>query len=182
MKNLLFSLLLVAAVFFSGCEPLNKAQYLRQYRSFLEEVKTGHKEFSDPAWQKNDERLKAFTGDYYDKFESELTSEEQAEVWAGALKYYFYRYKSGALNLIRNSKDKEFKRFRKELDATGKSGSKALEEAMPELEALGEELKEAGGELKETLKEINRDFLKNLEESLKEVRESLEETDAEKGK
>lgn len=77
MKRLL-SIFLLSVLVFASCT--SKKDYIKEYRSFVDEVKEGYRDYGAEQWEAADERFREYSEDMYKDFFEELTEEEVREV------------------------------------------------------------------------------------------------------
>lgn len=77
MKRL-FSLLMLSVVLLASCS--SKEGYIKEYREFVSEVKSGYMEYGDEQWEEADEKFREYSEEMYDDFFEELNEEEISEL------------------------------------------------------------------------------------------------------
>ena len=150
--------LLILIVGLSGCYKTidTKESYLKEYKSFVDEVKTNKNSYSEEDWKKKDETFDRFSKELYDKLENELTFFEQARVARYSIIY-------GSTRGI------------KALDKALEDGE--IEDAIDDLtEYFDKDLEKDIDNVVKDLKEIWDEELKDdLSEKLKELKTKLED-------
>lgn len=77
MKRL-FSLLMLSAMLLASCS--SKEGYIRDYRKFVSEVKSGYREYGAEQWEEADEKFREYSEEMYDDFFEDLNEEEISEL------------------------------------------------------------------------------------------------------
>lgn len=147
MKRMLTPLCLVLLCMIIGCEPATKADYLKEFESFVESVD----ENKTSDWANSDKEFKKFNDDLFKKFEDDLSMIDLVKVNAYRVRYNVKRHKSGLVDAIIGNEDiqkarEEIKYYlendmKKDVDLLVQEASKvsdefekAIREAMDEIE------------------------------------------------
>ena len=101
MKKVL--ILAFAACMFFACQ--TKDSYVSDFTQFIEEVEAGADGYSDKDWEKADAKFQQLSGDIYQKFADELTSEEKLEIAKYQTIYSALRGKAGLKNFGESLKE-----------------------------------------------------------------------------
>ncbi len=66
-------------IFLISCSfgPFSKADYLRDFNSFVKETKKNSEGYTKQDWKNADKQYEKFAGEYYEKFRKELTRDDQ---------------------------------------------------------------------------------------------------------
>ncbi len=183
---------LLSICLFSCKAPIDsKENYLKEYKSFVEEIKEHKDEYSSEKWKEKDIEFKKFSSELYQKFESELGFLEQARIAKYAIMYGSTRGVN-ALNAVLEDEEieksiEEFKTLwdddlKDDLELVIKDVKKVWDEDLKdELEGKLEELKDVLEDedfqdvITKKIEELK--FIveeKELEDELKEVTTKLE--------
>ncbi|MFM2393885.1 MAG: hypothetical protein RLZZ546_1867 [Bacteroidota bacterium] len=106
MRYLLFFILIVV---FGSCESMQKASFLSNYESFINETKEKGHTYTSNQWDETEKKFKQFTEVDYPALKESLTSEEKAKYNQLTGKYYVIYAKkqtSGAVEEIKNLLEK----------------------------------------------------------------------------
>lgn len=160
MKSNLFFLLIIGMTITScNIDPcINKSFFIQQFESTTAEVFENHKSYNDKEWEKKDEKMDAYVGDCYVKFEEKLSSEEKKEFWVKYFKYKYYRHGKNVLKAI----EEDAKTFSIEMD---KELEELFDNPEQDVKLILREL--YGEDLNETIDEFVKG-IQNLGEKLKE--------------
>lgn len=92
-----YSTLFLACLLFTACNViLTKDQYLQKFDDFINTVKLHYQTYSSDDWQAKDAEFAKLNGDYYAKFDNELSVSEKAKL----LRYSFvYNLVHGNISL-----------------------------------------------------------------------------------
>jgi hypothetical protein len=166
--------LLMLMVGFSSCinEVNSKESYLKEYKSFIEEVNVNKNKYSEEEWKKKDEVFSTFSEELYGKYQDELRLLEQARIAKYALQYGSIRGIK-ALNNALESGEVE--------DAIEEITNLFDEDIQKDLDNLMEDLKEIWDEdLKDDLKgKLNELKMKLEDEKFREaISNKIEEIEA----
>ena len=168
--------LFIFLIGFSSCNKTidTKETYLKEYESFIEEIRENKDKYSEEDWKKKDETFTKFSEELYQKFENELSFFEQAKIAKHALVYGSTR---GIKALNQALEDGEIdKKIDEIADLFDEDLKKDLDEAIDELkeiwdEDLKDELSQKLEELKEKLED--EEFQEELSNKLDEIKEIL---------
>lgn len=89
MKNVFLAI--IATLLFASCSPMNKESYFKKFASFVEETSLHYKEYTQADWERVDQKYEKFTGEWYDKFENEISISENLKISKYIVKYTYYR-------------------------------------------------------------------------------------------
>ncbi|MGE5357017.1 MAG: DUF6565 domain-containing protein [Deltaproteobacteria bacterium] len=172
MNNYRFSGLLILVIIFHSCmldDCFNKSSYISSFEKFVDETEAGYKDYSKADWEKSRVKFEKFTGECYEKFEKDLSPEEESKILRNSLRYSFYRL-SGELPIDLKNKDvKKFsdeveKLFDKEKDLnkivekikSNNDFKKASKDLQRGLEHFGKGMEELGKELEKIFKDSEK--------------------------
>ena len=82
-----FSLVLVLI----SCSPQTKESYLEDYEEFISTIDKESENYTDEDWINIEEKYNKFNGEWYDKFEDELTWKEQIVIYKYQSQFYFFK-------------------------------------------------------------------------------------------
>jgi hypothetical protein len=77
-------------VVMAACAPMTKESYLEKYDNFVTEVLENYKSYTDEDWRKMAEKHEQFSGQWYSKFEKELTLKDEIAIKTNQAKWYYY--------------------------------------------------------------------------------------------
>lgn len=89
------NILLILFVITSCTAPTSKEKYFEKYQSFIEEIKTSHKTFTDDQWVEVDAKYDKLNNEWYQKFEPELLFKEKLIIYIYQYQYNSIKIKSG---------------------------------------------------------------------------------------
>lgn len=157
-----FFVAVIISVSFFSCAPLTKESYLERYDEFIDEIKEEYETYTEEDWLDKDEKLEKFSGEWYDKFEEELTLKEELKITGLKAKYGYYRMlktvketyhdiadplmsttkemKEKAQYYIENDMQDDLNELYKQAEEMGEETVKALEEICSDLEGKINEL------------------------------------------
>ncbi|MEZ4906545.1 MAG: DUF6565 domain-containing protein [Saprospiraceae bacterium] len=114
MKNILaFSFLVIFLISCTSDYCGSKNEYLNSYKSFVADVEKNYKNFSDEDWKQSNKEFKMFRDSCYNKFESQLTNDEEDQVFDYTTRYLLIKVK----NVFQtNLSDDKFKEYSKKIN------------------------------------------------------------------
>lgn len=89
------NILLIVFIITSCTAPNSKEKYFEKYKSFIDEVNTDYKTYTDDHWTKIEEKYNKFNNEWYQKFEPELLFKEKLTVYKYQYQYNSIKIKSG---------------------------------------------------------------------------------------
>ncbi len=95
-----YQLTLIALCFLQSCSPFTKEQYISQYESFINDVRTNSADFSKADWLEQDEKYAKYSEEYYAKFKDQLDWKELAVVKKCGITYNIFKAKNSSLGLL----------------------------------------------------------------------------------
>ena len=134
MKKMICAMAL--AFLLVACAPSTKEDYLERFKEFVTEVGENSSEYSDGQWESKQAEYEKFTGEWYDKFEKELTMEEQMTVGTYIASFNYYKGVSKAGKAF----EKLGEQFEETIDNLGKEAEEGINDLGKKIEELGEEL------------------------------------------
>jgi vacuolar-type H+-ATPase subunit I/STV1 len=87
-----FLMTMTVAGFTSCSRPTSKESYLKKYDDFITEVSKNHEEYDEKDWKKMTREYEKFSGEWFKKFENDLTIKDEIAIKAKQAKWYYYRY------------------------------------------------------------------------------------------
>ncbi len=153
MKTIIKFLVLII-IFAYSCnfdECSSKSSFISSYDDFIKEVSKNYQDYSKEDWTKSNERYKRFTGECYEKFEKDLTPEEEKEIFRNSLKYNFYRISSELPVDLKSDKTKKFTKEVEQLFDKENDLNKAMEKIKE-----NDDFKKAGDDLRKSLKHFEK--------------------------
>ncbi|NDV58675.1 DUF6565 domain-containing protein [Bacteroides sp. 519] len=82
--------IIVIAIMMMACSPTSKESYLNKYDSFITEITKNHKLYDQKDWKKKAEEYNKFAGEWYDKFEDELSLKDEVKIKSYQVKWHYY--------------------------------------------------------------------------------------------
>ncbi|MEZ4826657.1 MAG: DUF6565 domain-containing protein [Bacteroidia bacterium] len=179
MKTQFIITFFAAIVLFSGCT-YNKTTYLKDYDSFMEEVKEDHKSFSARDWEKKNEQFRVMVEEEYPEFEPEMTQEEKVKFWTQAFVFQFYQHKDKVFDELENNKEVYSEMMEKNAEFINTLSEDFSKDILPEIEKTLPEFKKLGKDLMDRLEDKGtldkmKDNFEELGKQMKEINEKLEE-------
>lgn len=107
-----------------ACAPSTKQDYMTEFGEFIETVSEKSSEYNDAEWKAIDADYEKLSGEWYDKFEPEMSIEEKMQVaaWVAVYNYHKCLDKAGeALDEIGEDVNDGVNELGKELEKIGKS-------------------------------------------------------------
>lgn len=169
---------LILIVGFSSCvnQINSKETYLKEYESFIDEVKENKNKYDEDDWKKKDEEFTKFSQELYEQYDEELKLMEQARVAKYALQYGSIRGIKALNNALDNGElEDAIEEF---TDIFDEDIQKDLDDVMDHLkeiwdEDLKDDLKEKLDELK--IKLEDEDFREEISDKIKEIEEIVKD-------
>ena len=115
MKSYFFAFILGLFLILQSCE--SKKTYISKFDEFVSETSTNYKNFSEIEWAKADTTFAHFENEFLNKWNNDLTSDENARINELKGKYQAIKIKAGLLDLKNglNNLLEQSKSFVKEL-------------------------------------------------------------------
>jgi 16S rRNA C967 or C1407 C5-methylase (RsmB/RsmF family) len=152
----------VTTLGFTSCKPMTKESYLRQYDDFITEVSKNHRQYDEKDWKKMTREYEKFSGEWFKKFENDLTIKDEIAIKAKQAKWYYYRYLNETTSTVKqllealdikgmkkqiqyyidNNMQDDLQKFYKEAQKMGEDAQKAISEILEELDVKIDELKQ----------------------------------------
>jgi hypothetical protein len=148
---------------FVGCStPMNKDSYLKKFDAFITDVSANYKTWQDEEWAKKTELYERFSGEWYKKFEHELSFQEKIKVAGFQTKYYYYKALDESSTILQNVKGIFDSLNANEIKDIVRSYVNS--DRMDELKLLYEEAVRVGGAAMESMMEILNELKISVEE------------------
>jgi len=175
--------LLILVIGFSSCKNAvnSKESYLKEYKSFIEEVKLNKNKYTEEEWKKKDEEFSTFSEELYGKYQDELRFLEQARIAKYALQYGSTRGINALNNALENG---EIEDAIKEItDIFDEDMQKDLDNVIENLQEIWDEdmkddLKEKLNELKTKLEDEK--FREDISKKIEEIEDIVNDEDIRK--
>lgn len=139
---------------------------MEKYVSFLDEVSQEYKNYTPKDWERMDVKFEKFNGEWYRKYEQELSFKDELKLQAYKMKYAYYRALSegkSAMDGILENVDVE--QMKKDVDDAAKEVKKAAKEAKKaaeeyvnsiDMEQVQKDLEEVGEEIVKAAEEVGK--------------------------
>lgn len=168
--KLIFSGLL-ACVLLIGCSQnpcgSSKKLFLHNFSTFVDDVKSTDRKYSDSDWEDLDRTFRKFTDECYPEYEDKLSTKEQEAFFGDATAYAWQRYGKGFLNEISGNSEGFFNKLFENVDGD------------INIDFDSENLNEAINEVKEALDQVDteklEDLIKSAGEDIEDWGKKLEE-------
>lgn len=96
----------ILIVFLIGCSAFySKSNYIEDFTSFVKETKDNCAKYTEDDWVNADKQYDKYTGELYEKFKLELTSEDKLAIGKLQGAYTVLKVKKGANELLEQGKD-----------------------------------------------------------------------------
>lgn len=128
-----------------ACAPTTKEEYLENYKAFIEEISENSSSYTEADWAEKAEEYAKFTGEWYNKFESEFTLSEKMQVAANAVSYNYHK---GCSNV------------KETIDELGKEYEDEIEQIEEGVEQVTEEVSKAADELGKEIEKLYEEAIK----------------------
>jgi hypothetical protein len=161
MKKI-FWVWLVATMFVGCSTPMNKESYLKKFDAFITDVSANYKTWQDEEWAKKIEQYERFSGEWYKKFEKELTFQEEVKVVGFQTKFNYYKALDESSTILRNFKEMLNNVDTDEIRETVRSYVNS--DRMDELKLLYEEAVQVGGAAMDAMTRILNELQISVEE------------------
>ncbi len=152
--------LIAAILMLASCAPGNKLDYLQEFDAFITEVSENCSEYTEEDWAKATEKYEKFTGEWYEKYEHELTVKDEIKVASYVAKWMYcegivkgvkdvgkaveefnvQEFKEDVQYYIENDMMDELEDLLEEAKKKGREAQKAVEDVLEEMESKIEEL------------------------------------------
>lgn len=125
MKKIFLSF--VVALLICACAPSTKQDYMAEFSEFIETVSEKSLGYNDADWKTIDADYEKLSGEWYDKFEPEMSLEEKMQVsaWIAVYNYHKGLDKTGEI-----------------IDEIGKDVNDGINELGEEIEKIGKTMQE----------------------------------------
>ncbi len=152
-----------------SCDPGSRLDYLREFDSFITEVSKDHQSYTDEEWVTLKEKYDLFAGEWYEKYEHELSFKDEMKVAGYKAKWlYCYSFHKGGGKAVEKAEE-----------AAGKAGD-AVEDAVEKIDVdkIKRKIKfYVENDMMEDLEDLCKDAEKLGHETEKAVKEILKDMD-----
>jgi hypothetical protein len=111
--KILFYAILINSL--TGCRPLSKEAYLKQYNDFMTNVSNNGSKFKENDWKKKDAEFKKYNEVWYAYFKDELTFQEKVITTKNSFQYSFYRNQTAMDDFFKNYLKGNYEEVKKKL-------------------------------------------------------------------
>ncbi len=135
---------------------MGKESYLKKFDVFISDVADNHKAWDEGDWLKKTERFDKLSGEWYDKFDTELTWQEKLKVKGLEAKFHYYRTLDQSSAFLKDI-DKEINGLLESLNVNEIKEQVRYyidNDMTTDLELLYDEALEVGGETMEAVTKI----------------------------
>lgn len=122
MKKLFLSITI--ALLMTACAPSTKQDYMAEFGEFIETISEKSSEYNTGDWASADAEFDKFLGEWYDKYESEMTLNDKMQIvaWTTAYNYHKGVSKAGVvIDELGNDLNEGMKELGKGIEEIGKS-------------------------------------------------------------
>ncbi len=151
-------LALVMAMMIS-CAPTSKENYMEKYVSFLDEVSMEYKDYTPKDWEAMDEKFEKFNGEWYQKYEQELSFKDELKLQGYKMKYAYYRALAEGKSAVDGFVESiDVDQMKKDVEDAAKEAKKAAEEFVNsiDMEQVQKDLEEVGEEIVKAAEEVGK--------------------------
>jgi len=141
-----------------GCSYYSKESYLKDFEKFITDVSQNYKSYDDKVWDKQTKRYEKFTGEWFEKFKSDFTLQENITITSYKVKFNYFKSSTVIHSFLDTLKVDEIKKKAQYYIDNNMEG---------DLNQLYEEACKIGGVTEKTVTEILEDLHVNIE-NLKE--------------
>ena len=146
---LVFPILLFAVT--SCVIPTTKSAYLRNFSHFVADVEKNSEKFSLSDWQWANRRFGKYTGEWYDRFSTEFSQEENERISALKGRYREARLKSRFSGFFNNDFGKDLDRIKEDVRQYMK------DDFRKDMDELSKGAREIGDSAKKVMEDIIRE-------------------------
>lgn len=146
-------------VFMISCAPTSKEKYMEKFVSFLDEVSLEYKEYTPKDWNKMDEKFEKLTGEWYHKYEKEMTFKEDMKVQGYKLKYAYYKALAEGKATFDGFVDSvDVDGIKKDINNAAKDVKEAAEEFVNsiDMDQVKKDMEEVGEEIVKAAEEVGK--------------------------
>ncbi|MEZ4775699.1 MAG: hypothetical protein R3D00_21135 [Bacteroidia bacterium] len=163
-----------------SCASYNKTTYLKEYDSFMEDVKEDYTSYDKKDWKEKNEEFRILVEEQYPEFEEDMSREEKVKFWTQAFTYQVYQHKDRVFDELDKNKEVYSELMEKNAEFINTFSEDFTKDILPELEKTLPEFQKLGKDFLERMEDKGTlDKMKNnLEEfgkQMKELNEKLED-------
>jgi hypothetical protein len=136
MTKINLFLLYISFFLLISCSPWSKDAYMKDYKSFIDDVSQKSQGYSDEDWKEADNKFKQFDSEWYEKFKDEMSLTEKGTTSFYNLQYVFYRNKEGARTMFDTYMKKDLEELKKKIKFYKEN---QMEDDLKKLEILSRE-------------------------------------------
>ncbi|MFT6938156.1 MAG: putative small secreted protein [Saprospiraceae bacterium] len=108
MKHLRLLILFVAMTSFTACNLMSpcgnsKEEFLKNYNAFIKNIEEKDLAYDANEWEAYDSDFKQIIEECHEKYKAEMSASEEIDFWTNALAYYYYRYGTDMISVLRDS-------------------------------------------------------------------------------
>ena len=129
----------------------NKAEFLSNYNTFIEEVKAKDLAHDASEWSSYDRTFKKMVEECYETYKPEMNAGEEVDFWTNALVYYYYHYGTDMIARLDDNSDQLSSKIAENVSNVIDNPLKAIRKV------LG---KEKTNELEGLMNDLEKDFNK----------------------
>lgn len=89
MKKLFRSIAI--ALLMTACVPSTKQDYMAEFSEFIETISEKSSEYNTDDWDDADAEFEKFIGEWYDKYEAEMTLSDKMQIVAWTTAYNYHK-------------------------------------------------------------------------------------------
>jgi hypothetical protein len=150
--------------------------YVKSYEQFMKKVEKEQDQLTLKEWEEMDARFERFSGECFEKYEQDLTTQERKQIMRYHFKYVVLRVKSELPFEFSQEREKEVNRFLDELDfdsltVNGRDFNDIWNDI--DKQKFNEAMKEFGEgfeKLEKAFEEFGKEIRKTFEESREQAR------------
>ena len=115
MNRIKFILLQFSFCLLISCSPWSKDAYMREYKSFIDDVSEKGQDYSDAEWQEADNKFKQFDTEWFDKFKDDMSLADKGTTSLYNLQYVYHRNKKGAKSVFNTYLKDDYEEMKKKI-------------------------------------------------------------------
>lgn len=154
-----FGFLALVMAMMISCAPTSKENYMEKYVSFLDEVSMEYKDYTPKDWEAMDEKFEKFNGEWYQKYEQELSFKDELKLQGYKMKYAYYRALAEGKSAVDGFVESiDVDQMKKDVEDAAKEAKKAAEEFVNsiDMEQVQKDLEEVGEEIVKAAEEVGK--------------------------
>lgn len=154
-----FCFLAFAMAMMISCAPTSKEKYMEKYVLFLDKVSQEYKDYTPKDWEAMDEKFDKFNGEWYHKYEQELSFKDELKLQGYKMKYAYYRALAEGRSAVDGFVESiDVDQMKKDVEDAAKDAKKAAEEFVNsiDMEQVQKDLEEVGEEIVKAAEEVGK--------------------------